>query len=645
MILFLSLSAPTVWGQNGGERTPFDITGVGARPLAMGGAYVATDSDPLLIFWNPAGLDYVDKKQAVLFYSNLLESQYGFIGYAHPTLHFGTFGLGILYLGTGDIKEIAADNMLVRGTFSYSDNLWLFSYAKQTPWWFSVGGSIRILRQSIKNTDTAIGADVGLTFKPQLDNIFLNNLALGLSFQNLVPARIRINDQIDNSPRTLRVGLSKVVPLGRLGERLTINMDIDNAFPYGMRSHFGAEYVYKDYAMLRFGLNDHGKPGTGDFQSSRYLLTFGVGTFYQNFKLDYSFGQMDPWLEGAQHRISVTFEFGKDREQLKKEEDERRLKEIEAEVRFRNDLKRKEDISSGLESGRQFLIAGDLPRAYRELFKITTQYGDQEYDPQVNEAKKLLDDVNAKIKDQQDQELRVRTERNAAELARQERDQKISEYFEKGKSFFETDDFVEAIEEWNKALELDSLNQQVVEFREKAVLLLKEKIAVLITKAGKLARNNLVLDALNVYNEVLQLSRPLSQEYRTAAEGYMRSLERRLKLDEIVGRAAAFKSNRDYARAAELFKEAMQIDPGNDALVRRYRDNEARANAVKMEMTPEVLVFYNEGYRLFSAKEFEKALEKFEQARALQPLNKELIGAIDLTKRELEKKKNRSGEN
>ena len=38
-------------------------TGVGGRALGMGGAYVAIGDDVTSIYWNPAGLGFLDKGQ------------------------------------------------------------------------------------------------------------------------------------------------------------------------------------------------------------------------------------------------------------------------------------------------------------------------------------------------------------------------------------------------------------------------------------------------------------------------------------------------------------------------------------------------------------------------------------------------------
>jgi len=166
--------------------------------------------------------------------------------------------------------------------------------------------------------------------------------------------------------------------------------------------------------------------------------------------------------------------------------------------------------------------------------------------------------------------------------------------------------------------------------------LLKEKISGYIEKADRLVRQNRLLDTLNQYNEINRLSRRFP-EFQTYVQGRIRRLDRKLKSGDRIQRAATYEQRGDYAAAAGLYKEALSFEPDNQALKKRYEENNARANAKKMKMTPEVKRLYSEGFKYFRAKEFQKATELFEKALRLQPLNKDILDAIDRTKQELDK--------
>ncbi len=71
--------------------------GYGAAGNAMGGAYVSVTNDLSSIYWNPAGLGYMENNEAFVsiqpWVLDINSSMLGF-GYAHPTL--GTFAIGMV---------------------------------------------------------------------------------------------------------------------------------------------------------------------------------------------------------------------------------------------------------------------------------------------------------------------------------------------------------------------------------------------------------------------------------------------------------------------------------------------------------------------------------------------------------------------
>ncbi|MCK5148787.1 hypothetical protein KAR48_18685 [bacterium] len=74
--------------------------GYGARPMGMGGAYVALASDAYGVFWNPAGLPYVRGWQV----STMYAKQFNIVQYYLLTgaRHFGDVGVGGAVLSAGD---------------------------------------------------------------------------------------------------------------------------------------------------------------------------------------------------------------------------------------------------------------------------------------------------------------------------------------------------------------------------------------------------------------------------------------------------------------------------------------------------------------------------------------------------------------
>jgi long-subunit fatty acid transport protein len=65
----------------------FMANGAGARALGMGGAFAAVADDASAVYWNPAGLSGLEKRQLMLMHSEQFGDliEYNFGSYVNPT--------------------------------------------------------------------------------------------------------------------------------------------------------------------------------------------------------------------------------------------------------------------------------------------------------------------------------------------------------------------------------------------------------------------------------------------------------------------------------------------------------------------------------------------------------------------------------
>lgn len=142
--------------------------GYGARPLGMGGAYVALASDPYAVFWNPACLVSVQGWQV----STMYAKQFGLIPYtlaavAHGLTEHSGVGLGVLTSGDEMLRESAC-------YVSYARRLGMLGPAGARlaagltlkVRWASFGNNADGGEQRVQGTAVGYGLDLGLRWKP-----------------------------------------------------------------------------------------------------------------------------------------------------------------------------------------------------------------------------------------------------------------------------------------------------------------------------------------------------------------------------------------------------------------------------------------------------------------------------------------------
>jgi len=139
--------------------------GIGAAGSAMGEAYVGVVNDISSIYWNPAGLAFMEKSEAQFSIQPWvldINTSFAAVGIVLPAI--GTLGLGVTYTGYG---EMDVTNMeYVEGTgekFTSSDFAFSFSFGRKLAQWFSFGASAKFISSRIWHTSAkAMAADMGV---------------------------------------------------------------------------------------------------------------------------------------------------------------------------------------------------------------------------------------------------------------------------------------------------------------------------------------------------------------------------------------------------------------------------------------------------------------------------------------------------
>ncbi|MFH1196200.1 MAG: PorV/PorQ family protein [bacterium] len=169
-------------GRVGTTAAAFLKIGVGARALAMGESYSTQAQDITAMYWNPAGLSYVDKFQATInHYDYIADIYYDYGGIAIPLENFGTVGAFIGYMGMPDIERTTIQYPNGTGEkVSASSFVIGLSYARALTDRFSIGGNVKYIRETIWHSYAdGFAFDVGVLYKA-----FFKNVIIGMSISN-----------------------------------------------------------------------------------------------------------------------------------------------------------------------------------------------------------------------------------------------------------------------------------------------------------------------------------------------------------------------------------------------------------------------------------------------------------------------------
>ncbi|MFH1618503.1 MAG: PorV/PorQ family protein, partial [bacterium] len=270
--------------------------GVGARPLAMGNAFVALPDDANAINWNPGALGELKDKSATASYSSLfMDQNQGFIAYAAPLKeNMGTLGFGVNYMLISDIEKRAGDTETADSTFNNTNMAVSVSYARSGLYeGLSLGANLKYINEKLDTfSESATAIDLGALYNTKIEN-----LTAGFMVQNI---GTKIGP--DPLPLTVKGGLAYRL----LEKKLVLAMDGDwLAIDKRAYLDLGAEYWMNKNLAVRAGYQvGRGQDKLG---SSLVGAGFGMGIKLDKFNMDYAFVPFGDL--GNTHRITLGMRF------------------------------------------------------------------------------------------------------------------------------------------------------------------------------------------------------------------------------------------------------------------------------------------------------------------------------------------------
>ncbi len=326
LFYFLSASFPQTVSKTGTTAAQFLKIGVGARALAMGGAYSAVSNDATALYWNPAGLSSLKKNEVILDHQDwILDVDLDFIGLSYKT-PFGTIGGAICAMYMGEMEVTTTHDPEGTGeSFSAGSLMGQLTFSKSLTDRFSFGISTKIIRENIYNSKASgVALDLGTLYSTQIPG-----LTMGMSISNygtkmkmegrdlllqtevdpsLESDPININANFATDPFELplifrfglayKKSLSEVIKLLVAADALHPNDNTESI-------NFGSELSYNDFLFLRSGIADIYQ------RDSISGLSFGCGIKLKISSLIYyiDYTYQDKGILGNPKKLTLTTSF------------------------------------------------------------------------------------------------------------------------------------------------------------------------------------------------------------------------------------------------------------------------------------------------------------------------------------------------
>jgi hypothetical protein len=299
-------TAKSVNKNAGTSSFPFLKINIGARPVAMGGAFTGLANDATALYYNPAGLATQHRANFVSGYHNYFtDLQSGFIGYTRELAPGSVGGLFLSYLNYGDFTETDISGNVL-GEFSGGDLLFGISYGRAYNERFSFGATAKLMYEKLQDySASGIAVDLGARFSTKevdpRDYRFEDSYTAGLMIQNLGTELSSLGEESFSLPLMLRAGGSarlKGLPMIFVGD---IILPRDNDIDFAV----GTEYFELKPLYLRLGWNSFGSNYRSADSDDKWAgLSMGAGFDFNKYHIAYAVTLAADL--GESHRITLT---------------------------------------------------------------------------------------------------------------------------------------------------------------------------------------------------------------------------------------------------------------------------------------------------------------------------------------------------
>jgi hypothetical protein len=301
---------------------------VGARPLALAGAYTSIANDANAIYWNPGGLAQIPNREILFMHSEwLADINFDYLAIAFNAGGGNAFGLSITAMTMGDFE--VTSEIEPEGTgeiFSASSFAFGLTYSRQLTEDFMIGGTAKYILEKIwTSSASGFAVDVGTLFRTPVKNLRLGasisnfGTKMQMSGDNLLvrkdidPGTFGNNEDVNailatdefDIPLNLKLGLSYDLNLNEQN-RLTVAGDAIYPNDNEQSLNMGVEYSFNDFIYLRGGYRSLFQENSEE----EFVLGAGLQRYIVSrlgVKIDYAFQSWARLQDVHQFSIALNF--------------------------------------------------------------------------------------------------------------------------------------------------------------------------------------------------------------------------------------------------------------------------------------------------------------------------------------------------
>jgi hypothetical protein len=283
--------------------------GVGARAMGLGGAYTALAQDVTALYWNPAGISFIQGASAHVSVADLfggLGIRHTFLGAVLPVGGSGAIGVGFTQLTSGDIERTTVaypegNDPAFGATFSWTSTAVEIAYGRRLTDRLNFGAGVKYVTEGIDNANaTYVGLDLGIQFRTglygttigaALSNLGTSSRFTGpaierFAFDDFRPGATQVQLRTNSNPlptsfrfgvRSDLMGTAEALFTQAGPHRLVVSGEILDAIDTDVNYTIGAEYSLGNIVFLRAGKRWVNEAHDESFRTGNYGLSWGGG--------------------------------------------------------------------------------------------------------------------------------------------------------------------------------------------------------------------------------------------------------------------------------------------------------------------------------------------------------------------------------